>query len=255
MIFPITEKAPTNAFSWLKGPNSTFTFKQYYRHCKALQLLGNFSDSKNFDEGLFEALVLKPECFWSTGTCPLATFAHIKGLNPIPGNQYCAHTATAPQLASNTHYISATSKFANITWIHVAFLYVVSNMRLLLSLLCRGSILFISIFIYIYLVFAHNVFSHIYKYYNWILYEARIPSVRKVAWLCWVEASSLIFHVSDVWCLHMMIKLLLNLPINNTLGEFITILLHARTFLYKIEILQNFLDKVVLHIKEGRYIL
>ena len=25
------------------------------------------------------------------------------------------------------------------------------------------------------------------------------------------------------WCLHMMIKLLLNLPINNTLGEFITI--------------------------------
>ena len=76
---------------------------------------------------------------------------------------------------------------------------------------------------------------------------------------CLVLSSYFIFFSllgwAGEWCLHMMIKLLLNLPINNTLGEFITILLHARTFLYKIEILQNFLDKVVLHIKEGRYIL
>ena len=31
-IFTITEKAPTRAFSWLKAPTSTFTFKTLLRH-------------------------------------------------------------------------------------------------------------------------------------------------------------------------------------------------------------------------------
>ena len=30
--FTITEKAPTRAFSWLKVPSSTFTFKILLRH-------------------------------------------------------------------------------------------------------------------------------------------------------------------------------------------------------------------------------
>ena len=30
--FTITEKAPTRAFSWLKAPTSTFTFKTLLRH-------------------------------------------------------------------------------------------------------------------------------------------------------------------------------------------------------------------------------
>ena len=31
-VFTITEKAPTRAFSWLKVPTSTFTFKTLLRH-------------------------------------------------------------------------------------------------------------------------------------------------------------------------------------------------------------------------------
>ena len=31
-VFTITEKAPTRAFSWLKGPINTFTFKNLWRH-------------------------------------------------------------------------------------------------------------------------------------------------------------------------------------------------------------------------------
>ena len=31
-VFTITEKAPTRAFSWLKAPTSTFTFKTLIRH-------------------------------------------------------------------------------------------------------------------------------------------------------------------------------------------------------------------------------
>ena len=31
-VFTITEKAPTRAFSWLKAPTSTFTFKTLLRH-------------------------------------------------------------------------------------------------------------------------------------------------------------------------------------------------------------------------------
>ena len=31
-VFTITEKAPTRAFSWLKGPTSAFTFKTLLRH-------------------------------------------------------------------------------------------------------------------------------------------------------------------------------------------------------------------------------
>ena len=32
-VFTITEKAPTRAFSWLKAPTCTFTFKTLLRHC------------------------------------------------------------------------------------------------------------------------------------------------------------------------------------------------------------------------------
>ena len=32
LVFTITEKAPTRAFSWLKAPTSAFTFKTYIRH-------------------------------------------------------------------------------------------------------------------------------------------------------------------------------------------------------------------------------
>ena len=31
-VFTIMEKAPTRAFSWLKAPTSTFTFKTLLRH-------------------------------------------------------------------------------------------------------------------------------------------------------------------------------------------------------------------------------
>ena len=32
LVFTITEKAPTRAFSWLKAPTSAFTFKTLLRH-------------------------------------------------------------------------------------------------------------------------------------------------------------------------------------------------------------------------------
>ena len=32
LVFTITEKAPSRTFSWLKAPNSAFTFKTLLRH-------------------------------------------------------------------------------------------------------------------------------------------------------------------------------------------------------------------------------
>ena len=117
-----------------------------------------FCDSENFDEGLFEALVLKPECFWSTGTCPLATFAHIKGLNPIPGNQYCAHTPQRHNLLQ-IHIIFQLQVSLQILHEYMQHFCGLQHEVAFTIMLWLHSIHFN----FIYLVFAHIVFSHVYK--------------------------------------------------------------------------------------------